>query len=153
MPLIYLETFINAPVEIVFDVSRNVDIHQSSMTKYKEEIVDGVASGMVKQGDTITWRAKHLFKNRLFKSKITEMNVPSFFVDEMVEGDFKKMRHEHRFKAIDNGMLMIDQFYFETPYGIFGKLVNFLFLKSYMKRLLAERNKEIKRIAEAASRP
>ena len=148
MPLIYLETFINAPFEVVFDLSRSVDIHRSSMTKYSEEVVDGVSGGLVNEGDTVTWQAKHLLKKRRLKVKITEMKAPSFFADEMVEGDFKKMRHEHYFKSINEGTLMIDKFYFELPFAIFGKLINRLFLKNYMTRLLKERNKEIKRIAE-----
>jgi hypothetical protein len=44
--------------------------------------------------------------------------------------------------------MMIDKFYFESPYGVLGKLVNRIFLKKYMTRLLFERNNEIKRIAE-----
>lgn len=62
MPLIYLETFIKAPQQIVFDLSRSVDLHKSSMLKHKEEIIDGVSSGLVNKGDTVTWQAKHLFK-------------------------------------------------------------------------------------------
>jgi ligand-binding SRPBCC domain-containing protein len=67
----------------------------------------------------------------------------------MIEGDFKKMYHEHHFRTVNNGTLMIDNFYFETPFGIFGKLFSLLYLKKYMTRLLQERNKEIKRIAES----
>lgn len=151
MPLIYLETFIKAPVEIVFDISRSIDIHKSSMTKYKEEIIDGITGGLVKKGDTVTWQAKHLFKIRRLKSKIRELDAPHFFADEMVEGDFKKLYHEHYFIATNNATIMVDKFYFESPFGIFGKLVNFLFLKNYMKRLLVERNHAIKRIAEDTS--
>jgi hypothetical protein len=47
---------------------------------------------------------------------------------------------------------MIDRFYFETPFGIFGRLINLLFLKRYMKRLLEERNAVIKQIAESEKR-
>jgi hypothetical protein len=43
---------------------------------------------------------------------------------------------------------MIDRFSFETPFGIFGRIINFLFLKRYMTRLLLERNKVIKQTAE-----
>ena len=39
MPNIHLTTFIAAPVERVFDLSRNIDLHKESMTKHKEEAV------------------------------------------------------------------------------------------------------------------
>lgn len=144
MPLIYLETFINAPRQIVFDLSRSVDMHKASMLKHKEEIIDGITSGLMNKGDSVTWQARHLFKNRRLKVRITEMNSPDFFADEMIEGDFKKMRHEHYFKVQGDGTLMIDKFYFETPFGFVGKAFDVLFLINYMKNLLMRRNEEIK---------
>jgi ligand-binding SRPBCC domain-containing protein len=148
MPLIYLETIINAPQKLVLDLSRSVDLHKASMTHHKEEIIDGVRSGLMHKGDTVTWKAKHLWKSRTLKVKLTELEAPHFFADEMIEGDFKKMRHEHEFKRAAEGTLMVDRFYFETPFGILGKGINLIFLKNYMARLLRERNNKIKQIAE-----
>ncbi len=71
-----------------------------------------------------------------------------FFTDEMKEGDFKSMVHHHHFKPIDNGTIMIDEFNFESPYGLIGKLANVLFLTKYMKRFLVQRNNIIKEYAE-----
>ena len=149
MPLIYLETIIHASPEVVFDLSRSVDLHKASMTHHREEIVAGVNKGLMQFGDTVTWRAKHFGKSRTLKVKLTEIEAPHYFADEMVKGDFKKMRHEHEFRPIADGTLMIDRFSFESPFGLLGKLVNFLFLKKYMKRLLRERNSVIQQIAES----
>ena len=77
------------------------------------------------------------------------MNPPLSFTDEMVSGDFKSMRHEHHFKTIANGTLLIDLFTFESPYGTLGKLAERLFLTKYMKNLLEMRNKMIKEYAES----
>lgn len=101
------------------------------------------------KGDTVTWQAKHLFKTRTLTVQITHVDAPTFFADEMLEGDFRTMRHEHFFKEIAEGTLMIDKFYFESPFGIVGKLADALFLTAYMRRLLRQRNAEIKRIAES----
>lgn len=150
MPLIYLETYIHAPQQIVFDLSRNVDVHKASMQHHGEEIIDGISDGLMQEGDAVTWQAKHLFKSRKLKVKITEMKAPDFFVDEMLEGDFKKMRHEHYFKNSNDGTLMIDKFYFESPFGFAGKVATWLFLKNYMIQLLLRRNEEIKIAAELA---
>ena len=88
MPFIHLTTFIAAPKERVFDLSRSVDLHKASMKKYGEEIINGVMSGLVQVNDTITWKAKHLFKQRIFESKITKFQRPDYFVDEQQKGDF-----------------------------------------------------------------
>src|ERR1700755_3107895 len=108
MPLIHLTTFIAAPIERVFDLSRNVQLHKESMIHHKEEAVAGTRFGLIEKDESVTWKAKHLFKTRLLKTRITEMKKPMIFVDEQSQGDFKMMRHEHHFKQCDNGTIMID---------------------------------------------
>lgn len=148
MPVIHLETFVEAPIDVVFDLSRSFDLHKTSMKHHKEEIIDGVRNGLMNEGDTVTWQAKHLFQVRKLKVTITQMSSPTFFADEMVEGDFKRMKHEHFFQSSDQGTMMMDFFFFESPYGMVGKLADSIFLKKYMTRLLLERNNHIKQIAE-----
>lgn len=149
MPFIHLTTFIAAPRERVFDLSRSVTLHKSSMKRYAEEIVDGRMSGLMNLDDTVTWTARHFFKQRRLKVRITKMQRPDYFIDEQEQGDFVLMKHEHYFKAIDNGTILIDQFHFETPHGMLGKMVNQFFLQSYMSRLLTERNSVIRQAAES----
>ena len=149
MPTIHLTTFIAAPAERVFDLSRNVELHKLSMKKHKEEAVAGTRFGLIEKDETVTWKAKHFFKTRLLRSKITEMAKPGFFVDEQAEGDFKMLKHEHHFKPCDNGTIMIDLLSFEMPYGAVGKWFNVLYFTKYMRALLEERNKVIKEYAES----
>jgi ligand-binding SRPBCC domain-containing protein len=76
------------------------------------------------------------------------MKKPDMFVDEQVKGDFKMMKHIHHFKPCDNGTIMIDVVEFEAPYGTMGKLFNKLYLTTYLKRLIEQRNKVLKEVAE-----
>lgn len=148
MPLIQLTTFIEAPQERVFDLSLSVDLHQLSMNRHNERIIGGKGSGVMALGEEVTWSARHLLKERKLKVKVTQLQRPHFFRDEQVEGDFRKMRHEHYFKPADNGTLMIDQFYYETPYGVLGRLVNQFYLEKYLTGLLHQRNEVIRKVAE-----
>jgi ligand-binding SRPBCC domain-containing protein len=148
MPLIHLTTFIAAPAERVFDLSRSIDVHKKSLAHTNEQAVSGTTSGLIKQDETVTWKAKHLGKTRVLKVKISSMKSPESFTDEMVSGDFKSMKHEHHFKPIQNGTLMIDLFSFESPYGAAGKMVNYFFLRRYLRKLLERRNQAIKEFAE-----
>ena len=59
MPIIKLETIVNAPPERVFDLSRSINLHQATMTKYKEKAVAGVTSGLINLNETVTWEATH----------------------------------------------------------------------------------------------
>jgi len=148
MPTIHLTTFIAAPVERVFDLSRSIDVHKKSLAHTNEQAVAGTTSGLIQQDETVTWKAKHLGKVRVMKVKISSMTAPQSFTDELVNGDFKEMKHEHHFKPIKNGTLMIDLFSFESPYGSLGKMVNYIFLKRYLRKLLERRNLAIKEYAE-----
>jgi ligand-binding SRPBCC domain-containing protein len=149
MAFIHITTFIAAPRERVFDLSRSVTLHKASMKKYNEAIVDGTMSGLMNAGDTVTWTARHFFKQRRLTVRITKLQRPDYFIDEQEQGDFVSMKHEHYFKAIENGTILIDQFNFETPHGLLGKMVNQFFLEKYMTRLLQERNKTIRQAAES----
>jgi ligand-binding SRPBCC domain-containing protein len=149
MPIIHLTTFIAAPAEVVFDLSRHIGLHKESMSEYKEDAVAGTRVGLIEKDETVTWRARHFLKNRLLRVKITEMKKPEMFIDEQLEGNLKMMKHEHYFKPCDNGTLLIDLFYFESPYGVIGRWFNAFYLTNYMKRLLEQRNKTIKECAES----
>ena len=149
MPSIHVTTFIAAPVERVFDLARSVDMHKKSMTKHKEEAVAGIRFGLIEKNETVTWKAKHLFKTRFLRAEITKMVKPQLFVDEQVEGDFKMMKHEHHFKPCDNGTIMIDLVEFEVPYGSFGKFFSKIYLTRYVKNMIEDKNKVLKEFAES----
>ncbi|SFD13485.1 SRPBCC family protein [Algibacter pectinivorans] len=150
MPRIEIKTEIEAPKEIVFDLSRSIDLHKISTKQTHEKAIAGTIGGLIGLHESVTWRAKHLGVYQSLTSKITEFNRPDVFVDEMQKGAFKSFRHEHHFNALNNGgTLMIDVFDYESPYGVFGKLADYLFLKRYMTNLLVERNRIVKEFAES----
>ena len=149
MPTIHLTTFIAAPVNVVFDLCRHVGLHKESMSKFKEEAVAGTRFGLFANEDTVTWKARHLFKNRLLRVKITGMKERQQFIDEQLQGDFKMMKHEHYFKPCENGTILIDLFHYESPYGMVGRWFNNLYLTKYLKRLIEQHNKTIKEYAES----
>jgi ligand-binding SRPBCC domain-containing protein len=149
MTVILLETQINATPEICYQLSLSVDLHQVSTSKTGEHIVGGVREGILKLGDTVTWKAKHFGIWQTLTTKITEEKQYDYFVDEMLQGAFKSMKHEHQFIENEAGTLMKDIFIFTSPLGFLGKFFNFLILENYMKRFLIERNQTIKAIAES----
>ncbi|HLO37761.1 MAG TPA: SRPBCC family protein [Lacibacter sp.] len=149
MPSIHITTFIAAPIDRVFDLSRHIGLHKISQQNNNEEAIGGVTSGLIKQGEFVTWKAKHLFKTRMMTIKITEMKSPDYFEDIMERGDFISYTHKHHFKQVNNGTIMIDELAFETPYGSVGKIFNRIYLTSYMKSLVEQRNNTIREYAES----
>lgn len=152
MPSITIETVINAPIEIVFDLSRSIDLHKISVAHTNEEAIAGKTSGFIAMNETVTWKAKHFGVTQLLTSKITAFEPPFYFVDEMVSGAFKSFKHEHILKERDGLVVVTDVFNYQSPYGILGKLADVLFLEKYMKDILLKRNLVIKEFAEDESK-
>ena len=148
MTKINLITKINASKKVVFDLSRNIDVHQTSASKTNEKAIDGVTYGLINFNETVTWRGKHFGFYLTHKSRMTAMNLYDYFADEMEEGKFKSFKHEHFFEENDNRTTMIDKLCYETPFGIFGKVFDFLFLKTHLTKFIIQRNKVLKELAE-----
>ncbi|NAS29566.1 cell division protein [Flavobacteriaceae bacterium R38] len=149
MPKIELQTKIKADKRIVFDLSRSIDLHKISTKHTNEEAIAGRTSGLIELNESVTWKAKHFGVTQKLTSKIIEFEKPNHFTDEMVEGVFKKFRHEHHFSSFENGTLMIDIFDYESPFRILGQIADKLFLKKYMINLLNKRNLVIKDFTES----
>ncbi|HJT75156.1 MAG TPA: SRPBCC family protein [Chitinophaga sp.] len=149
MPTIHITTVIHAPMDRVYDLSRSITLHKRSMSHLQEEAIKGRTNGLIEREETVTWQAKHLGKIRRLTTRITEMNYKDYFCDEMVEGDFTYMKHEHHFKEIGNGTVAIDIMEFGTPYGWLGRMFERFYLNKYMTRLLQVRNEVIKEYAES----
>ncbi|PXY41898.1 cell division protein [Flavobacterium cheongpyeongense] len=148
MTTINLTTKINASKKAVFDVSRNIDIHQQSASKSNEKAIAGITSGLINLNETVTWRGKHFGFYLTHKSRITAMDFYDYFVDEMEKGKFKTFRHEHFFEEKNGVTIMTDQLQYETPFSIIGKLFDALFLKKHLIGFLIVRNKMLKKTAE-----
>lgn len=148
MPIIKLKTYIKAPIELVFDLSRSIDLHKISTQKTNEEAISGKTSGLISLNESVTWRAKHFGITQMLTSKITDFKKPQYFIDEMQEGIFKYFKHEHIFNFNDGITEMTDVFNYKSPFGFLGVLADRIFLKSYMASFLIERNNIIKDFAE-----
>ena len=149
MPIIELTTRINAPIQRCFDLARSIDLHQATTAHTGEQAVAGVTKGLIGLGQTVTWRAKHFGIWQQLTSKITAMEAPCHFRDKQVKGVFKRIIHDHYFSEENNGTIMKDHFYFESPGGLLGRLFNRFILIRYMRRFLLERNAILKNYAES----
>jgi len=148
MTKIRLKTTINAPIEIVFNNSRNIDIHQYSASKTNEIAIAGRTSGLINKGETVTWKGKHFGIYLKHQSIITKMEFPNYFVDEQLKGHFKRFKHEHIFQQKENKTVMTDILEYETPFGIFGKLFDKLILENHLSNFILYRNQILKKLSE-----
>lgn len=149
MPAIHITTIINAPVERCFDLARSIDLHSYTTAQTNEKAIAGTTGGLINKGETVTWQAKHFGVVQQLTSLITEMDAPFLFEDRMLKGAFKSIRHRHYFEERGGQTIMKDEFIFESPLGIIGRLFNALVLTKYMEKFLIRRNAILKQVAES----
>ena len=148
MTTITLTTTIKAPIQVVFDLSRNIDTHQQSVSKTQEKAIAGRCSGLIQKGETVTWRGKHFGFYLQHQSVISALDFPTYFVDEQLKGHFKTFKHQHFFEEKDGLTIMKDVMDYETPFGIFGRLFDIFLLKNHLTQFLILRNAVLKQEAE-----
>lgn len=150
------ETEVQAPIDVCFDLARDMELHTRTVWAHtRERVIGGTCRGLIGAGETVTFEAVHFGVRQRLTSRVAAFEPPYRFVDEMTEGAFRSMRHEHEFSARGDNTIMKDTLVFEAPFGPLGWLAERLVLGWYMKKFIRYRQRELKRYAEAGalSRP
>jgi ligand-binding SRPBCC domain-containing protein len=146
---IQLETRIAAPERRCFLLALSIDLHMDSTAGTREQAIAGITTGLIANGESVTWRGRHFGLMLLHTSKIARYEPPAFFQDIMTAGAFKSFEHDHRFQEQDGETLMQDELRFSAPLGILGSIAEKLVLHRYLTRFLRERNQFVKHLAES----
>ena len=65
------------------------------------------------------------------------------FVDEQRIGPYKFWYHYHQIDEKDDRIKLTDRVYYEVPYGIFGKILHFFFIRKTLKRIFDYREEKL----------
>ena len=148
MTRIVIETVIRAPVELCFDLARDVAVHAKSAAFSGERLVEpGRMSGLLELGDLVTFEGRHFGIRHRFTTKIIQVEPPHIFVDEMVRGAFHSLTHIHEFHSHQSGTLMRDTLEWQAP---LGWLADALFLKRHMRWFVHTKQHHLKAIIESS---
>jgi hypothetical protein len=71
MPVIELDTLIQAPRERVFDLARSIDAHQSTTSHTREKAIAGTTTGLLEKDAEVTWQATHFGIRQTLKVRMT----------------------------------------------------------------------------------
>ncbi|MUU72554.1 SRPBCC family protein [Pseudarthrobacter sp. GA104] len=129
------------PPERLFDLARSVDAHVESQKGSGERAVAGVTSGLIGEGQEVSWRARHFGLSLTMTSRVTQMDYPRSFTDEQIRGPFRSFRHVHEFEATPGGCIMTDRVEFTAPFGLLGRAAEKLVLRPYLHRLIRDRGR------------
>ena len=149
MTRIVIETIIRAPMEICFDLARDVNAHSQSAAFSSERVVPpGRTEGLLELGDLVAFEGRHFGVRQRFIARITKLDRPRRFDDEMVQGSFKWLRHYHEFSFSNGITTMRDTLEWKSPLGILGHLADFLFLRRHMHWFVSTKQNGLKRMSE-----
>lgn len=149
METIRLETWINAPVERCFQLSLSVDLHVASAAYARERAIEGVTSGMIRQGDSVTFEGRHFGHRRQYTTKLELLRTNSFIRMVMTKSSFRHFEHDRHFAAMDDGTRIRDEVGYVVPWSFLGSLISRLYLRERLARMFSERNAFLKRVAES----
>lgn len=74
-------------------------------------------------------------------TEITQIQEKQFFVDEQRFGPYRMWHHEHHFEVQGNGVLMTDRVSYKLPFGIFGRIAHWVFVKKQLQTIFSFREK------------
>lgn len=143
MATIVLERLIPAPPEQVFDLSLDVGLHLVSQSSHDERVAAGRTSGMLHEGEQITWAARHFGVRFRMTSLVFDVDRPYGFSDRQTTGPFAAFLHTHEFLPVTDGTLMRDTIEFQSPFGLLGRAVDAVIMRRHLGRVIAERNDAI----------
>ncbi len=136
---------IDAPIDRCFLLSTSIPLVARILGMTP---VEGKQTGLVVDGDRVLWRGIKFGFPQFHETLITCYERPSFFQDSMASGRFKSFHHDHHFQVIAGHTHVYDVVRFSLPFGPLGKLVAKQIVIPHILRLLRERHRMIKRIAE-----
>lgn len=137
-----IETWIDAPAEVCFDLARDERVHTETTVSH---------NGEFGPGQSVTFEGIHFGMRQRMTVKVTEYDRPRLFVDEMTQGAFNSFRHKHEFKDKDVATLMRDTVEWVSPMGPLGRLIDEVLVEPHMAGLITRRNIRLKALAEEAN--
>lgn len=150
---ITIRTYIEVPPELCFDLARDVSAHVETAAFSRERLVPpGRLEGLLDEGDLVCFEGRHFGLRQRFCARITVVERPHRFVDEMVEGVFSWLRHDHEFSPFEAGTMMVDRVRWKAPLGFLGSVADALFLERHMAWFVETKQAHLKKLAEARFR-
>ena len=88
-------------------------------------------------GVPVTWR-----------SRITAYDPPASFVDDQVDGPYRRWSHQHRFTDLGEGTAIDDEVRFELPLGVLGGAASRLLVRARLEGIFRYRARAVAAILQ-----
>jgi len=137
------EIFIEAPVELVFALSTNIEVVQQTLGFHPTP-----STGNITAGSRVHWKGWLFGLPQVHHTLITGFEAPIYFQDTQESGRFLRFYHNHHMTPTGGGTNLHDDVHFTLPFGYLGRLVAKYIIAPHTQRLLRTRFELLKRLAE-----
>jgi ligand-binding SRPBCC domain-containing protein len=144
MITIRLTTWVNAPVELCFSLARSVEFNAAVASA-----VHGDRTGELHAGDTVDWSGWRWGLRLSHTSRFEVIRPYTYIHETMAAGGFRTYEQELHFAPMDDGTRVRDEVRFTAPMGPLGLVLERVLLRQYVGRLLVERHRWLKQVAES----
>jgi ligand-binding SRPBCC domain-containing protein len=135
LPLSLLEAW------VFFATPRNLNAVTPKELEFRitSDVPDTMYEGLM-----ITYKIKPMLNIPIdWVTEITHIKELNYFVDEQRKGPYKMWHHEHHFKEVKEGVLMIDILTYDIGKSIFGWIAGKLFVHRKVEEIFQYRNKAL----------
>jgi len=77
---------------------------------------------------------------------ITHSSEKEMFIDSQISGPYRIWHHQHHFRATGSGVEMTDILHYQLYGGVFGKLLNALFVARKVKSIFDYRKQKLEEL-------
>ena len=95
------------------------------------------------KGTEITYRLRWQIVPMIWKSQISEYMENTLFADRMLKGPYRRWHHSHLFRSVPDGVEMTDVVQYELPFGLLGRLIHTLVVRSQLEAIFDYRREAI----------
>jgi ligand-binding SRPBCC domain-containing protein len=111
------------------------------------EIISKFHGNKMYPGQLIEYKVRPLLNIPLYwMTEITHVEEGKFFVDEQRFGPYSLWHHQHHFRAVPEGVEMIDIVHYKVPLGWLGDLANWLFVRKKLKSIFDFRYQAVEKL-------
>lgn len=139
---------INASLSEAWDFFSSPDNLQKITPSHMEfRILSDIKGIKMFPGMIIEYIVKPLFGIPIkWVTEITHVENHKFFIDEQRFGPYKFWHHLHRFKIVDDKLIMEDILHYKLPFGFLGVLINRLFVRKQIEQIFSYRKIAVDKI-------
>lgn len=103
--------------------------------------------GRMYPGLRIEYRVRPLWGIPLrWRTEITHVVEPVYFVDEQLRGPYRLWRHQHRFRAVGGGVEMEDEVHYLLRWGPLGRVAQRWMVRPRLEEIFEYRRAAVDRI-------